>query len=212
MSKTQSTNHYYVVICGPLASGKTSLTRILVDCFGWRPIYEDLSSHLYFNDYYRDMQKWGFHTAIYFLIRALELQPQIKKLLTENSTCQDWYVVEHHEVYNHHMFQTGILDERDYTTCGRLHNILMTHLVQPDLIVYLKAKTDIILSRLARRHREGEVSGLSSGYIDNLIRRYDSWIRTVASPVLQVDTDVYDFVNNEEAKTNILRQIQEFLY
>ncbi len=203
--------YYYVTICGPLASGKTSLAQILANDLLWWPIYEDLDQHPYVNDFYEDMKKQGFHLAVYFLIHALELQPQIKKLIIDRSICQDWHVAEHHEVYNYHMLEEGIIDKKDFATCEKLHRILMTHALPPDFIIYLKAETETIVSRILRRNREGENKIFSAPYIDNLVKRYQSWIQTFTIPVLQIDMERYDFMYNERDKISVLEQIRDFL-
>jgi len=144
----------YLVICGPLASGKTSLTRLIAEKLNYQPIYENLKEHLYFTDYYSDMYKWGFHTAIYFLVRALESQRAVRKVLNVGPVCQDWFVNEHQAVYNKHMFRQGILTERDYVACEHLDKILSDYSVRPDLVIYLKTQASTLLDRISKRRRQ----------------------------------------------------------
>ena len=199
----------YIIICGPLSSGKTSLASILSEAFDIGPLYESLDTNLFFKNFYKDMQKWGFHTAISFLIRAIEVQKEIKSFLDIKSICQDWHVLEHHEVYNWVMRKNDILSEREYSVCGQLNRILKSLLIKPNLVIYLKTNSNTILERVYKRRRKEELEGLTLDYIDSLVQRYSQWIDSLNSPVFQIDTSNIDFVNRESDKQFIINQVKE---
>ncbi len=212
MSDQKNCKHFYVVVCGPLASGKTTLTNIIAEHYGWQPIYEDLASQPYVNDFYIDREKWAFHLAIYFMTNALELQTEIKSVLSGRSVCQDWHVLEHHEVYNRHMLQEGVMSEREYRTCTKLNRIIAKQTIDPDLVIYLRAGVDTILSRIARRNRGGETKTLTSDYVRRLVQCHESWSRTIGAPLIEIDTDTCDFVNKIGDRVHLLKQIQDRLF
>src|SRR5688572_28364169 len=55
-------------ICGGIASGKTTLARLLSDC-GIHPIYERFSANPFFKDFYRDPVTNAFETETSFLLQ-----------------------------------------------------------------------------------------------------------------------------------------------
>lgn len=130
----------YVTVCGPLAAGKTTITKLLADHFGWALLLEDLDANPYMRDYYQDMHRWGFHAVMAFLVRALALQDQISTRLAREAVCQDWHFAEHYAIYGVHVFEEGIINERERKTCEELHRYLMAHAVTPDLVITLTAR------------------------------------------------------------------------
>lgn len=209
MNNLAISKHNYIVACGPLASGKTSLMKLVSENFNYRFVNEDLGNNLYFSDYYLDMSKWGFHASIVFLINAIETQKRVGFLLKTTNVCQDWYVREVHDVYNVLKLEEGILSKRDYEVCCRLDGVLRDITVQPNKIIYLKANIDTLWGRVLSRRRQEEVAGLSKDYLTDLVEKYDNWIQTVSVPVITIDTSNLDFVNNLTNRYEILHLIRE---
>ena len=199
-------SHVYVSICGPVATGKTTLTKLLASHFGWSLLLEDLGTNPYLNDYYTDMPRWGFKTVIAFLVRALTLQDEIASRLTREAICQDWYVAEHYATYGIHTFNEGIIDERERQTCEELHRYLMAHLTPPDLIVVLTADPATLLARIGQRQRATEPD-VPAAYVENLVRLYDHWMGTLDVPHLVVDTAAQDLVRDTDARQRLISQI-----
>ena len=57
----------HIAVAGNIGSGKTTLTRLLSQHYGWEPKYEDVDVNPYLSDFYNDMQRWSFNLQIYFL-------------------------------------------------------------------------------------------------------------------------------------------------
>lgn len=205
---TTQRSHPYISICGPVASGKTSLAKALASRFGWSTLLEDLDAHPYFNEYYSDMRRWGFHTVVTFLIRALTLQDHIAVRLATEALCQDWYVAEHYAIWGIHTFDEGIIDERERQVCEELHRYLMAHLTTPDLVIVLMADPATLLTRVARRQRPTE-DAIPRSYIENLVQRYHRWIKTLEARHIIVDSAVDDFVNDDQALGRIIMRVED---
>ncbi|MEO1443305.1 MAG: deoxynucleoside kinase, partial [Chloroflexota bacterium] len=65
-------NKCFVAVAGNIGAGKSSLTRLLADHFGWQPFYEANAENPYLADFYADMQRWSFHSQMFFLGKRLE--------------------------------------------------------------------------------------------------------------------------------------------
>jgi deoxyadenosine/deoxycytidine kinase len=78
----------------------------------------------------------------------------------------------------------------------------------PDLIVYLKAKPETLMARIAQRGRESEKT-IGIDYIRRLNDAYDDWMARAAKQgeVLEIDTDTVSLVGDTPA----FRDLIEFL-
>ncbi|HEX8298511.1 MAG TPA: deoxynucleoside kinase, partial [Rubricoccaceae bacterium] len=57
----------YVAVAGNIGAGKSTLTQILADTFGWTPFFESVDDNPYLADFYGDMRRWSFNLQVYFL-------------------------------------------------------------------------------------------------------------------------------------------------
>ncbi len=209
MVTTSTLRRPYVTVCGPLAAGKTTITKLLADHFGWALLLEDLDANPYMRDYYQDMHRWGFHAVIAFLVRALALQDEISTRLTREAVCQDWHSAEHYAIYGVHVFEEGIMNERERTTCEELHRYLMAHAVTPDLVIILTAEPTTLLARVTSRQRPGEHK-IRLEYIERLVARYSQWTATLDTPYL-VDTTAQNIVEDANVVERLIAQIQRLM-
>ena len=57
----------HIVIAGNIGSGKTTLTKLLAQHYGWTPRFESVENNPYLSDYYKDIPRWSFNMEIFFL-------------------------------------------------------------------------------------------------------------------------------------------------
>ena len=77
-------------------------------------------------------------------------------------------------------------------------------------MVYLRADTDELLRRIAKRGRPFETE-MKAEYLADLTARYDEYFRTYAHPLLTIEAAGYDFVARPEDEQAILTEIQNAL-
>jgi len=78
----------------------------------------------------------------------------------------------------------------------RVHEALAEKIIAPDLIVYLRADTDILMQRIALRDRPYERQ-MERAYIYELNQAYEDFYARQekrCSPVLPIDTNDLDYV------------------
>ena len=83
---------------------------------------------------------------------------------------------------------------------NRLHEALAEKIPVPDLIVYLRAETDMLMQRIAQRDRPYERQ-MERAYIAELNDGYDSFFMGDTrhrSPVLVIDCNRLDYVRSPE--------------
>jgi deoxyadenosine/deoxycytidine kinase len=81
----------------------------------------------------------------------------------------------------------------------RVHEALAEKIPQPDLLVYLRASTPVLMQRIALRDRSYE-RNMEYAYIDELNEAYEDFISAEEGtpPILIIDTDNLDFVAHAE--------------
>jgi deoxyadenosine/deoxycytidine kinase len=199
----------FVAIAGNIGVGKSTLTALLREQLDWEPFFEAVKDNPYLADFYADMQRWSFHSQIYFLSRRLRHHWQL--LQRTNSVIQDRTVYEDAEIFARNLYQQGLMDERDYRSYCELYEVVTTVLPPPDLIVYLRASVSTLQERIRRRGRPYE-QNIAMTYLEQLNELYEEWIDGFSlCPVLSVPSDDLDFVLNPEHLELITEKILEKL-
>jgi deoxyadenosine/deoxycytidine kinase len=77
----------FIAIAGNIGSGKSSLTALLHEQFGYTPHFESVDDNPYLADFYDDMRRWSFHLQVYFLSKRFMLHREISS--SHQSVVQD---------------------------------------------------------------------------------------------------------------------------
>jgi len=201
--------NYFITIAGNIGVGKTTLTRLVTGRLGWQPVFEAFEENPFLADFYADMRTWGFHSQVFFLSQRLKQHHFL--LEHTHSIVQDRSLYEDAEVFARNLFLQGVLSQREWGTYYDLYRTILRVIASPNLLVYLRASTPVLLERIARRGRDYEVR-ISGEYIDQLNRRYEEWIAGFSlCPTLTIETDALDYVHYEEHLEVILQKISEKL-
>lgn len=202
-------SHQFIGIAGNIGVGKSTLTSMLAEHFNWEPFYEANAENPYLADFYQDMQRWSFHSQTFFLGKRLEHHRQL--LDHPNSVVQDRTVYEDAEIFARNLYQQGHMNDRDYDAYRRLYQAVSSFLPAPDLMIYLEASVDTLMSHIGKRGRDFE-RNISRAYLSQLNQLYSDWIEDwTACPILKINMDGRDFQNNSTDFTYITEQIKNAL-
>jgi deoxyadenosine/deoxycytidine kinase len=196
----------FVAVAGNIGSGKSSLTKLLSQHYGWKTFYESVDDNPYLADFYGDMNRWSFNLQVYFLSKRFN---DHKKIVDGGeSVIQDRSIYEDAEIFAKNLHDIGKMDERDYTNYVELYKVMTQYLRPPDLLVYLDARIDTLLTQIGRRGREYEQS-IPRSYLEQLRENYTSWIEHYRlGPVLIIPSDEVDFVHERGDFNRILLLIE----
>jgi deoxyadenosine/deoxycytidine kinase len=200
---------YFIAVAGNIGAGKSTLTGMLAQEFGWEPFYEANAENPYLADFYRDMQRWSFHSQVFFLGKRLEHH----RLLVDHHTSavQDRTVYEDAEIFARNLYDQGHMTPRDYDAYCRLYRAISAFLPPPNLIIYLQGSVETLQHHIRRRGREFE-RGIAPDYLARLNHLYDEWIDDwTRCPVLRVPIDGVDFQHNPSDFQHILAGLHEVL-
>ena len=197
----------HVTIAGNIGVGKSTLVAILAEEFGWQPYYELVADHPYLDDYYRDRERWGFHSQIWFLTQRYDQHLEIAD--TPVAVCQDRSIYEDYEVFVKGLLEQGIFSHRDFRTYRRLFHVLTHNLTPPSLLVHLSASVKTLQERINGRARPSELA-IPADYLLQLNRRYEEWLRRFElCPVLRIETDELDFAHDPAARREVVELIAQ---
>jgi len=199
----------FITVAGNIGVGKSTLVELLSEALDWIPFYEPVAENPYLVDFYENMNAWSFHSQIFFLIHRLRIHHELA--MCPNSAIQDRSIYEDAEVFAKNLYLQGYFQERDYATYTSLYQTLCKSLIAPDLVVYLRATTPTLITRITKRSRDYEKS-ISPDYLDQINHLYDEWIDGFTlCPKLTIPADNLDYVSQPSHLNLILRKIQERL-
>lgn len=199
----------HIGIAGNMGSGKTTLTGMLAEHYGWTPRYEAVTHNPYLEDYYRDIRRWSFNLEVYFLTQRFRDVLAISG--SDDVIIQDRTIFEGVHIFVANNKAMGNLSDRDYETYMELFRVMMSQVKVPDLLIYLRCSVPHLVSQIQKRGREYEKS-IELDYLEGLNTRYEKWISEYEGRVLAIDADNLDFQNRPEDFASITDKIDSELY
>lgn len=199
----------HIGIAGNIGCGKTTLTRMLAEHYGWTPKFEAVSYNPYLEDYYKDIQRWSFNLETYFLTQRFKDVLEIAN--SDKTIIQDRTIFEGVHIFVANNKAMGNLTDRDYSTYMDLFDLMMSLVKAPDLLIYLKSSIPHLVGQIQKRGREYE-KGISIEHLTGLNLRYEQWIGEYKGQVLTIEADNLDFENRPEDFSYITDKIDARLY
>jgi deoxyadenosine/deoxycytidine kinase len=199
----------FVAVAGNIGSGKSSLTRLLSQEFGWKPYFESVEDNPYLHDFYAEMKRWSFNLQVYFLSNRFRSHKAISE--GPQSVVLDRVIYEDAEIFARNLFEIGNMEERDYRNYVALYQVMTEYLRPPDLLIYLRANVNTLLKQIGLRGRDFE-QAIRREYLEQLNIHYEAWIkRYKLGPLLTVESDSLDFVNRPDDLGEVVRMIEQKL-
>lgn len=200
----------HIGIAGNIGSGKTTLTRMLAQHYGWTPRYESVTHNPFLEDYYKDIPRWSFNLEVYFLTQRFK---DVMEIARSNETIiQDRTIFEGVYVFVANNVAQGNLSKRDFDAYMDLFNVMMQMVKLPDLLIYLKCSIPHLVAQIQKRGRDYEQT-MSLEYLSGLNNRYEEFIgKEYKGDVLTIDADNLDFENRPEDFASITDRIDARLF
>ena len=99
--------------------------------------------------------------------------------------------------------------EAEFKLYSHVADILEKDIVKPDLVVYLQADTPRLMKNIKKRGRDFE-KHVTQDYINQVNERYQEFfVNYEAGPLLIINTNNIDFVENSEDFENLLNEIHQ---
>ncbi len=185
----------YIAIEGVIGVGKTTLARLLQPAFDADLLLEVFEENPFLSDFYADRRRYAFQTQIFFLLSRYHQQRRaVPEVLASGRM-----LISDYTFAKDSLFARINLTGDELEMYKRVHEALAEKISLPDLLVYLRASTDVLMGRIATRDRSYE-RNMEHSYIELLNRTYDDFFSRPFddTPVLTIDTDPLDFVHHPE--------------
>lgn len=195
--------HYYIAIEGVIGVGKTTLTRLAQPAFDAEILLEVFEENPFLARFYQDRKRYGFQTQIFFLLSRYHQQHEFIPAALARSNLLSDYTFDKNQI-----FATLNIEGDELAMYESVHRIIATKIPTPDLVVYLRADTDVLMERIALRDRSYE-RAMERDYIAQLGQAYDEFFKHYTlAPVLTIDSNDIDFVRNPSDLQMILERIR----
>ena len=199
----------HIGVAGNIGCGKTTLTTMLADHYGWIPKFESVTYNPYLEDYYKDIKRWSYNLETYFL--AQRFRDTLEIANSKEVIIQDRTILEGVFIFVANNRDLGNLSQRDYDTYMQLFDLMMSMVKLPDLLIYIRSSIPHLVSQIQKRGRDYEQS-ISLEYLTGLNNRYESWIANYPGELLIIEGDELDFKDNPEDFQSITDRIDARLY
>ncbi len=196
----------YIAIEGVIGVGKTTLTRLAQKEFAAEILLEIFEENPFLARFYQDRKRYAFQTQIFFLLSRYQQQHQVIPAALQHANLISDYTFDKNMIFA----RLNIAGD-ELAMYERVHQIIATKIPTPDLVVYLRATTDVLMERIALRDRAYE-RAMEHEYIAALGEAYDEFFaHYTAAPVLKIDTDALDIVHRADDLRVVLQRIRAAL-
>jgi len=193
----------YIVVEGPLGVGKTSFTQLLAERINGKAILEDTEGNPFLTDFYRDPKRFALQTQLFFMLRRFQKQDEINQIDIFRRVVISDFLFDKDRIY-----ARINLDDKEFGLYEQVFQLLRAKIVQPDLVIFLQARTGILKERINKRNRDYERS-IQLKYLDLINQAFNEFFfHYTETPLLVINASDIDFVNVPSDLDEIIIEIE----
>jgi len=199
----ENLTHRFIVLEGPIGVGKTVLATRLASTLVGELILERADENPFLERFYRNPRAGALPAQLYFLFQRAQQLAALKQ--------QDMFAslrVADYLIDKDRLFARTTLDDEEYRLYEQVYAKLAIDAPKPDLVIYLQAPVDVLVSRIARRGIQYE-QFIDRGYLERLNDAYARYFHEYdATALLIVNAADIDPVNSDEDYEELLAAIK----
>lgn len=193
----------YIAIEGPIGVGKSSLAKLLSKKFDSRLVQEEVDNNPFMERFYEDPRKYAFQTQLFFLLSRYRQQRELAQgdLFQESVVCD--YILAKDKI-----FALINLEDDEIMLYESIFKLLVPTLPKPDMVVYLQARSEVLMSRVRKRGVAYE-RNISMDYLKTLSDAYNEYFfHYNDTPLLIVNTSEVNFIESARDLEHLIREIK----
>ncbi|MBE0602086.1 MAG: deoxynucleoside kinase, partial [Deltaproteobacteria bacterium] len=182
---------------------KSSLAKLLAQQFGSRLVKEEVAHNPFLERFYENPKKFAFQTQLFFLLSRYRQQKELAQgdLFEEGVVCD--YIMAKDKI-----FALINLEDDEVSLYESIFKLLVPTLAKPDLVIYLQARPEVLLSRV-RKRGIGYERNISLDYLKTLSDAYNEYFfHYNETPLLIVNTSEIDFVESARDLEHLVREVK----
>ena len=176
---------------GSIGVGKTTLAKKLAASFNYAVLLEEAEENPFLEKFYQRRKQAALATQLFFLFQRTQKIQDIRQAdIFEPARVTDFLIEKDP------LFARINLDRDEYQLYDKVYKQLTIDAPKPDLVVYLQASTDVLLSRIENRGLAIE-RNIDRGYLERLNEVYSEFFLYYDdAPLLIVNASEIDLANN----------------
>ena len=192
----------YIAVEGPIGVGKTTLAKKLAMSFNYATLLEDAHVNPFLEKFYRNPEQAALAAQLFFLFqRSQKIQDIRQADIFENVRVADFLIEKDP------LFARINLDPDEYRLYEKVYQQLTIDAPRPDLVIYLQASTDVLISRIEARGLAYE-QGIDRSNLERLNEVYSEFFLYYDdAPLLIVNASELDLAHS----TDDYRQLVDYL-
>ena len=195
----------FIAVEGPIGVGKTTLTELLAESFGYQTFLERPSENPFLGDFYRNPSQSALATQLFFLFQRVKQIQDLKQGDIFSPIRVSDFLLDKDK-----LFAKVTLSEHELSLYNQIYDYLSLDLPSPDLVIYLQAETKTLFERVIQRGIEIE-KNISFEYLDLLNESYkEFFLNYDRSPVLIVNSEFLDLVHRKNDYILLLEKLLEY--
>jgi deoxyadenosine/deoxycytidine kinase len=194
----------YIVIEGPIGSGKTTLARKLAERFPVNLLLEKAEANPFLSRFYENQERYALPTQLFFLFqRANQIKDLKQQDIFGDAAIADFFLEKDP------LFARLNLDDDEFALYSQIYDRMHLQASKPDLVIYLQTPVDALLARVEQRNISYE-QDIPRDYLARLSDAYSEFFHSYdSSPLLIVNNEKINITNSEEALDLLVDRIMQ---
>ena len=194
----------YIAVEGPIGAGKSSLAEILAGELHARIIREQPEDNPFLAPFYKDPRRNAMQVQLFYLLQRYAQQGELSQgdLFARGGVVSDYLFAKDR------LFASINLSADEMALYDRIYQMLKPRTVTPDLVVYLQARTEVLVERIRKRGHAYE-KPIRPEYVAEVAQAYaEFFFNYNEGPLLIVNASDIDFVGNLEHRRDLVAVVR----